>query len=237
MDDYYKDRKKDIMRLLVPQCSLETKAVIETFVSGVPPNQRPRIASNILTDIAALTLWGYLEREGPVEEEVLLVTEKAHKEPFDSYDTAPYQYSKERVDAFVAKLCGPLEPSTNDESLMVHARGSNALQFVYCMLESHCSIAKSEVTELIEEFNGLSFWEQANVMYALEDVLSRRIKHAGKYWANMARYVEGSEKREKPKKPVPVRKDDGLCLSCSKPVGASNTGYCQECNLEALKDM
>lgn len=103
------------------------------------------------------------------------------------------QYSHKRVQVFLKDLLGPLEQSSNDERLQVHARSGNALQFLYCLLESHASIANNTVAKLIERFDKMGAWEMANIMFGLEGAIRRRITHAARYWVNMARSLDAEE--------------------------------------------
>jgi len=182
------DNKHRIVQILGSK-PLKTKEVIKTLF---PKPITGQTAANALTDIAALALWGFVIREGPVEEEVLSLTEKGRSMPADEFSIGTHQFSQQRVDDFVKKLAGSLEDCINDPSLQTYARDSDALQFLYCLLESHASVASPRVLDMIEQFNGLSFWEMSNVMYVLQDVLERRLQSASRYWANLARYTEST---------------------------------------------
>lgn len=111
-------------------------------------------------------------------------------EVFDVYDRLR-RFDPKEVTTFIAELCGPLEPCPNDEYYQVHARArGDLLQFLYCVLESHASIARPNIHKGIERFEKLGAWEKANVMYGLLDPVQRRISSAARYWANMARRLD-----------------------------------------------
>lgn len=117
------------------------------------------------------------------------------------------RYRYKHVQQFLHNLCGPQEPSSNCAHLQINTRQNEVTQFIYCLLESHASVGTPVVHSLIEKFEQLGAWEKANVMFALADVISRRVTHAAYYWANIARHLEEEDAHWANKTPQIEEKD------------------------------
>lgn len=111
-------------------------------------------------------------------------------------DSRRRAYDPERVRRFVRDLCGPLETSINNPQNQINTRFGDLLQFLYCLLETHVSIALPHIKQKIELFKGLGAWERANVMYALQEPMRRRIVFAANYWANMGRQLDEEKEQD-----------------------------------------
>jgi hypothetical protein len=85
-------------------------------------------------------------------------------------------YSRERADQFLVK---------------VRRNALALLEFVYLLTVSRCSEASEGVSELIDEFVwDLTYWEQANVFYALQDDLAACALKTARYYTSVARQLE-----------------------------------------------
>ena len=67
---------------------LLTRDVVITVMGRCNVPQKPEVASNILTDISSLTVWGFVQREGRAEQEHLLLTDKGRRVQAEVFEIA-----------------------------------------------------------------------------------------------------------------------------------------------------